>query len=74
MKQLEELKKLETGKLLEELNEARKSLFKIRFEVENGQAKNHHEIKNYKTYIARIKTILKEQEKSITNKPSDNEN
>ena len=61
MKKLEDLKKLDASKLMEELNESRKSLFKIKFEVKSGQAKNSHMIKNYKKQIARIKTLMKEK-------------
>ena len=61
MKKIEDLKKLDAGKLLEELSENRKSLFKVKFEVRSGQAKNSHMIKNYKKQIARIKTLLKEK-------------
>jgi ribosomal protein L29 len=60
MKTLEELRKLDIKKLLEELNEAKKTLFKIRFEVNNGQSKNHHKIPIRRKHIAQIKTIIKE--------------
>ncbi len=62
MKNHEELKKLDIKKLLEELNENRKELFKIKFEVKSGQSKNTHFISRYKKQIARIKTLVKEQE------------
>ena len=62
MKKIEELKKLDTKKLLEELNENRKELFRVNFEVKSGQSKNSHLISNYKKQIARIKTLLKEFE------------
>lgn len=54
----EELKKLETSQLMEALNQAKKELFKITFEVTNGQAKNSHDIGKNRKYIARIETIL----------------
>lgn len=57
MKPLEELKKMDFKKLLEELAKAKKDLNKIRFEVTAGQAKNNHLIGKHRKYIARIKTI-----------------
>ncbi len=62
MKKIEELKKLDVQKLLEELSENRKKLFKVQFEVKSGQSKNSHLISNYKKQIARVKTLLKEKE------------
>lgn len=59
--ELEQLKKFEAGKLREELRTVEKELFKVRFEVKNGQSKNSHLIRIYKKYIARIKTILSSQ-------------
>jgi len=62
MLKTDELKKLEIGKLLEELEKAKKSLFKIRFDVESGQSKSHHLIGKNRKYIARIKTLIKQQQ------------
>lgn len=56
--QVEELKKLDSKKLNEALIEKRKHLFKVSFDIHNGQAKNTHEVKNAKKSIARIKTIM----------------
>lgn len=61
MKTLEELRKLEIGKLGEELIVATKHSFKMRFEVKNNQSKNIHEIGKYKSYVAQIKTVMKEK-------------
>ncbi len=68
MKKLEELKKLGENNLLEELKEYKKLLFKVKFEVENAQSKNHHHIKNYRRHVARIKTLIKENKKQESNK------
>ncbi len=73
MKKLEELRKLDVKKLLEELKDAKKSLFKVKFEVENGQAKNHHHIGNYRKYVARIKTLLNNEKKQDEPKDSPKE-
>jgi len=58
MKTLDDLKKMDEKKLQEELQEARKQLFKVKFESESGQSKNVHLIKRYKKLVAQIKTIL----------------
>lgn len=58
MKTVEELKKLDLEKLKSELEQAEKDYFKVRFEVANIKAKNNHEVKRKRHYIARIKTIL----------------
>ncbi|MDX9970664.1 MAG: 50S ribosomal protein L29 [Candidatus Gracilibacteria bacterium] len=62
MKTLEELRKTETAKLLEELKTLTKELFEKKFEVKGGQAKDSHTINLLKTQIAQIKTILREKE------------
>lgn len=62
MKTLEEIRKTESAKLQEELKVLTKQLFEKKFELRNGQAKDSHSIKNLKTEIARIKTVLKEME------------
>lgn len=60
MEKIIELRKLDSKKLAAALTEAQKELFKVNFESENGQGKNFHMIKNYRKYIARIKTLMKE--------------
>ncbi len=67
MKTLEELRKLDAKKLLEELADVGKELFKVSFEVKNGQSKSNHSIRNASKQVARIKTIIKEHE--LNNKP-----
>lgn len=59
--EIDQLKKIEPVKLQEELAMVKKELFKIAFEVGNGQSKNSHLIRDYKKYIARIQTILNSQ-------------
>ncbi len=58
MKTLEELKKLDTTKLKEELKEAQKELARTNFEIKNRQSKNSHTIRSDRKQIARIKTII----------------
>lgn len=60
MKTLEELRKLDPSKLLEELTAAEVHYFKVKFEVENGQAKNTHSVTAYRKYVAKLKTIVNE--------------
>lgn len=61
MKTVEELRKLDHKKLIEELQNIEKEYFTVNFEITNGQAKNIHDIKNYRRQIARIKTIMQER-------------
>lgn len=61
MKTLVELRKLDTKELREEGHLTRKELFKIEFEVRNGQSKSNHEIDNHRKQIARIETLLNEK-------------
>lgn len=60
METLEELIKLDKKTLLSKIDELRKDLFKVKFEVKNGQAKNSDQIGKMKKQIARIKTIIKQ--------------
>lgn len=63
MKTKEELRKMDTKKLLEELAEVEKTLAENRFNVETGHSKESHNINKYKTLKAQIKTIISEKEK-----------
>lgn len=58
MHTIEELRKLETAQLLEALKKAKKDLFKIDFEVTSGQAKNNHDVRKNRKYVAQIKTVI----------------
>lgn len=55
---IEELKKMDTKKLTEELVTLQSHLVKLRFEIKTGQAKNTHELKGTKRQIARVKTLI----------------
>lgn len=68
MKTLEELKKLDIRKLLEELESELQELFRSKFEVSNGQSKNSHLISKHTGQVARIKTIIREKENSSEEK------
>lgn len=72
MKTLEELRKLDSKKLLEELKEVEKTLFKLRFDTKNGQSKSSNLIRSNKRQAARIKTITKDASSAPTNVASKN--
>lgn len=55
----DQLHKMDPKKLKEELDDAKEALFKTSFEIISGQAKNSHEIRLYRKYIAKIQTLLK---------------
>lgn len=62
MKTLAELKKLDSKKLLEELQDIEKALFKLRFEVKNGQSKSSNQIRGNQKQSARIRTIMRQHQ------------
>jgi large subunit ribosomal protein L29 len=51
--------------LAEQLEEAHKNLFELRFRLASKQLVNHREIPRMKRAIARLKTIIKERELEI---------
>lgn len=55
---LEELRKLDTKKIVAEIREVEKELFKAKFEVRSGQGKASHLIRNKKRYIAQMQTVI----------------
>ena len=59
---LEEIKTLNDGELVKQLNEAHQELFNLRFQLTTKQLVNHREIPRVKKRIARIKTIIRERE------------
>ena len=58
MKTLDELRKMDKEKLLKELADTEKELFKIKFDLENEQSKNSHLIRRNRRQKARIKTLI----------------
>ncbi len=61
----EELKKLDTDSLKQELNNMRKELFNLRLSFRSGEVKDYSQFKKVKTNIARCFTFLKQQERSV---------
>jgi ribosomal protein L29 len=57
---LEELRKLDSKKILAEIKTVEKELFKAKFSVSSGQEKANHPIKAKRRYIAQMKTIMNE--------------
>ena len=68
-----ELRKLDAKGLLKALKKAQEKLFKARFEVKTGQAKNIHLIHEGKKEVAQIKTLLSELPASEEKKEESNE-
>ncbi|SNS57974.1 LSU ribosomal protein L29P [Micrococcales bacterium KH10] len=61
------------AKLVEELDNAKKELFNLRFQSATGQLEDHGRLKAVKRDIARIYTILRERELGIRTAPSASE-
>ena len=59
MKQ-KEIKKLTKEQALKDLEKLKKDLFNFRFQKVNGQVKSHSKINETKKNIARLKTLIEE--------------
>ena len=57
-----ELRELTYGELGEKLDEAKEELFNLRFQLATNQLDNTARIGQVKKEIARVKTIMREQE------------
>jgi large subunit ribosomal protein L29 len=64
----EELRDLNATELDEKLAEAKVELFNLRFQLATGQLDNPARISQTKREIARIKTVMREQELAAANK------
>ena len=64
----EELRDLNATELDEKLKEAKVELFNLRFQLATGQLDNPARISQTKREIARIKTVMREQELAAANK------
>jgi len=64
----EELRDLNATELDEKLGEAKVELFNLRFQLATGQLDNPARISQTKREIARIKTVMREQELAAANK------
>jgi ribosomal protein L29 len=61
---LEELKKADLKKLLEELQNARREQAQLRMAVKTSQSKDIHKLRRWKKYIAQIQTIKRTEAKA----------
>jgi len=61
-----ELRELDQERLKEELEEAYRELFNLRFRLAIRQLTNFREIRQVKRKIARIKTVMREKELGIS--------
>lgn len=59
---VQELNGLTTEKLLDREKELKEQLFNLRFQLATGQLENTASLKNVRKDIARVKTVLRQQE------------
>ena len=59
---VEEIRSLSSKDLAKQLEEAHQELFNLRFRLATRQLVNHREIPRVKRHIARLKTIIRENE------------
>jgi large subunit ribosomal protein L29 len=57
-----ELRKLSYAELQEQLDESKEELFNLRFQIVTNQLDNTARIKQVRRDVARIKTMMREQE------------
>ena len=62
---VDEIRSLSDKDLAEQLEEAHRELFDLRFKLAIKQLVNHRQLRTVKKRIARIKTIMKERELDI---------
>jgi large subunit ribosomal protein L29 len=58
----EDIRKLSVDKIRSELDDARENYFRLRFQLATGQLTDHSRLRIARRDIARLATILKEQE------------
>ena len=59
---VQELNGLTTDKLLDREKELKEQLFNLRFQLATGQLENTASLKQVRKYIARVKTVLRQQQ------------
>lgn len=57
-----DLRELASDELVEKLNEAKEEMFNLRFQLVTNQLDNTARIRDVKREIARINTVIREQE------------
>ena len=63
--QIKEIRELSTADMVNKEKEYKKELFNLRFQLATGQLENTARLRQVRKTIARIKTVLREQELSI---------
>jgi large subunit ribosomal protein L29 len=66
----EDLRDKSDEDLVQELRDAKETLFNLRFQAATGQLESHGRLKAVRRDIARIYTILRERELGIRTPPS----
>ncbi|EFR31590.1 50S ribosomal protein L29 [Eremococcus coleocola] len=62
--QIKEIRELTTEEMVAKEKEFKKELFNLRFQLATGQLENTAQLKQVRKSIARIKTVMREQELS----------
>lgn len=62
MQTKQELRQLHRKELLEELNKSTLDYIRAKMEIKNGFSKDSNKMVGLKKYVARIKTLLREEE------------
>ncbi|UPQ86190.1 50S ribosomal protein L29 [Ignavigranum ruoffiae] len=62
--QIKEIRELSTAQMVEKEKEFKKELFNLRFQLATGQLEDTARLRKVRKTIARIKTVLREQELS----------
>ncbi|MEA2024934.1 MAG: 50S ribosomal protein L29 [Actinomycetota bacterium] len=57
-----DLRKLNHAELQEQLDEGKEELFNLRFQIVTNQLDNTARIKQVRHHVARVKTLMREQE------------
>ena len=60
--QIKEIRELSTAEMVNKEKEYKKELFNLRFQLATGQLENTARLRQVRKTIARIKTVLREQE------------
>ncbi|AXY26510.1 50S ribosomal protein L29 [Suicoccus acidiformans] len=60
--QIKEIRELSTAEMVEKEKEYKQELFNLRFQLATGQLEDTARLRKVRKTIARIKTVLREQE------------
>jgi large subunit ribosomal protein L29 len=65
-KQIEEIRGLTTDEIARRLEDSREAYFKLRMQFTTGQLKNTAQLRESRQDIARLETLLREQQRAET--------